>query len=93
MSDAINKLFIVIDFGTTNISIGVFLDQNFIIIHNTKNEMTIPSSIIFDDNNFFMINKKELNKKLENYGNVIYNIKRFIGLKYDELIQKEFLKT
>ena len=93
MSEVINKFFIVIDFGTTNISIGAYLDQKCIIIKNTNNEMTISPSIIFEDNNFFIINKNELNKKLENYESIIYDIKRLIGLKYDELSQKEFFKN
>ena len=69
-----------IDLGTTYSCVGIYNNNTVTIIPNNDNEKIIPSFISIDNNNDIIIGKKA---KDETTIYTIYDIKRFIGKKYN----------
>ena len=88
MNSIPNDDFIGITFGTCKINIGIYLEQKFEII-----KTNIPPIIIFEHNKINFIDKSNIYQKVDNYENIIYDIRRLIGLNYEELIKKDFYKN
>lgn len=83
--DILEKTFfsIGIDFGHTNIRIGIFQDHKFEIIPNLFLQSQTPSYISFtDDGVLFGEEAKE--QSIKDPSNTIYDIQRIIGRKYTD---------
>ena len=73
-----NELILGIDLGTTYSCASVMLDKNKIVIQNSLGLRTIPSFVLFLENNKICVG--ELAKLQPSYeGNIIYNLKRLMG--------------
>ena len=83
--------YIGIDYGTSNSCVGVYMKSKVYIAPNKIGERTTPSIVSFVDNNIY-IGEDTLNQKIEG-NNLIYEVKRFIGLSYEEFIQSDFSKN
>ena len=94
-----------IDFGTSNSSSGVYINGAVKIVPNKIGERITPSIILFKTNKKINQNNKEeikeeifvgedaLCEPIGNIRNYIYEIKRFIGLDYDELKESGFMES
>ena len=94
-----------IDFGTSNSSSGVYINGAVKIVPNKIGERITPSIILFKKNKKRNQNNKEeikeeifvgedaLCEPIGNIRNYIYEIKRFIGLDYDELKESGFMES
>ena len=85
------KLAVGLDFGTTYSCIGVWRNGGVEIIPNEVGERTTPSVIVFESKNKILVGEETLNHICKNPKHKIYEIKRLIGKKYDEI--KDFIKT
>lgn len=82
-----------IDLGTTNCCVGVFMNDEVVIIANENGLRTTPSYISFSDKNddilIGSIAKDIMNKNLKN---TVYNVKRLIGRKYNDPVVKNDIR-
>ena len=74
-----------IDFGTTYCCVGVWKDGGIEIIPNGIGERTTPSVVIFDSPNKVYVGEETLNHLSKKDTVKIYEIKRLIGKKYDDI--------
>ena len=74
-----------IDFGTTYSCVGVWKDGGVLIIPNGIGERTTPSVVIFDSPTKVYVGEETLNHLSKKDSVKIYEIKRLIGKKYDEI--------
>ena len=82
--------YIGIDFGTSNSSVAIYNKSNIIVTPNRIGERTTPSLVLFPKNsNKIYVGEDVLEQKLED-ATLIYNVKRFIGLDYNEFKKKNF---
>ena len=79
------KHIIGIDFGTTYSCIGAWTNGGVVIIPNGIGERTTPSVVIFDNKNKVYVGEETLNHLSKKNAVKIYEIKRLIGKKYDEI--------
>ena len=81
--EQINRL--GIDFGTTYCCVGVWKDGGIEIILNGMGERTTPSVVIFDSPDRVYVGEETLNHLSKKDSVKIYEIKRIIGKRYDEI--------
>jgi len=86
------EYYIGIDFGTSNSCIGIYMNGIVKIPPNRIGERITPSIVIFLNNKKIVVGEEALNERKENINNFIYEIKRFIGLNYEEFEEGEFKK-
>ena len=74
-----------IDFGTTYSCVAVWKDGGIVIIPNSLNERTTPSVVIFDSPENIFVGEDTLNHLSKKDTVKIYEIKRLIGKRYDQI--------
>ena len=74
-----------IDFGTTYCCVGVWIEGGVSIIPNSIGERTTPSVVIFDSPNEIFVGEDTLYHILKKDSVKIYEIKRIIGKKYNQI--------
>ena len=79
------KFNIGLDFGTTYSCIGVWKDGGICIIPNSIGERTTPSVVNFVSPNKAYVGEETLNHLSQKNSVKIYEIKRLIGKRYDEI--------
>ena len=82
-----------IDYGTSNSCVGIFINGTVQIAPNRLGERTTPSIVSFTEENKAIVGEETISQKLENAKNIIYEVKRFIGLSYEEFQKKDFAKN
>ena len=88
------EIIIGIDYGTSNLSIITYFENKIEFIPFKNNDIIFPSKIILENNETHAIENNDIFQRLEKYNdNIIYDIKRFIGLNYNELNEKDFYKN
>ena len=85
------EYYIGIDYGTSNSCVGLYMNSVINIIPNKIGERTTPSLVCFTNDKIY-VGEDTLNQKMED-NNLIYEVKRFIGMNYEELINSEFVKN
>ena len=80
---------IAIDFGTSNSCTGIYMNGTVKVAPNKLGERTTPSIVLFSDKSRF-VGEEAINQKADNINNIIYEVKRFIGLNYEEFIEEGF---
>ena len=95
MSSQFKDYHIGIDYGTSNSCVGIFMNGTVQIVPNKIGERTTPSIVCFSNENKdkAIVGEETLSQKLDNYKNTIYEVKRFIGLSYDEFIENGYDKN
>ena len=88
------EIILGINYGTSNISIITLSSKKSSIITNKDGEFIFPSNIILFNNIINLCNNEDIYVRLEkNEDNIIYDLKRLIGLNYKELIKKDYHKN
>ena len=88
------EIIIGIDYGTSNLSIITYFENKIEFIPFKNNDIIFPSKIILENNETHAIENNDIFQRLEKYNdNINYDIKRFIGLNYNELNEKDFYKN
>lgn len=77
-----------IDLGTTNSCAAYLLQDKSQVIANAEGERTTPS-IVYIKGDQLLVGKLAKRKAVLEPGNVVYEVKRFIGRKYSELTEKD----
>ena len=95
MSGRYKDYVIGIDYGTSNSCVGIFMNGSVTIIPNKIGERTTPSIVCFSEENKgkALVGEETLNQKIDNYRNTIYEVKRFIGLSYEDFKEDEYDKN
>ena len=85
-----------IDFGTSNSVVGVYMNGAVNICPNHLGERITPSIVSFTLENKelqALVGEETISQKLDDFKSTIYEVKRFIGLSYDEFIDRGFDKN
>ena len=85
------EYYVGIDFGNFNSRIGVYMNSKVHIVPNKIGERITPSLVLFDDKGIFTGEELLLNQKIKEK-NLIFEIKNFVGLNYDEFLEGGFEK-
>ena len=82
--------YIGIDLGTTNSSVGLYDEHSnkVIIIPNEEGKFSTPSIVSFTETNILIGNAAK-NNLTRNPSNTIYDLKRFIGRTFKDMIIQE----
>ena len=80
-----------IDFGTSNSCAGIYMNGTVKVSPNKIGERTTPSIVLFT-NKERLVGEEALNQNTEDINNIIYEVKRFIGLSYQEFEEDDFKK-
>ena len=81
-----------IDFGTSNSCVGVYMNGTVRVAPNKIGERTTPSIVLFSNNKERLVGEEALNQQKDDKNNIIYEVKRFIGLTYEEFEEDGFKK-
>ena len=79
-----------IDYGTSNSCAAICLNSQITVVPNSIGERTTPSIVYFLDGKIY-VGEEILNQKIEG-NNLISEVKRFIGLDYNEFKETDFSK-
>ena len=60
---------------------------------NRLGERTTPSVVSFSSDNKVFVGEDTISQSIDDYKNTIYEVKRFIGLSYEELTKRDFSKN
>jgi molecular chaperone DnaK len=78
-----------IDLGTTNSCVAVMEGNEPVVIPNSEGRRTTPSIVAFLDNGERKVGDPAKRQAITNPKNTIASIKRFIGRKFSEIVNKE----
>ena len=81
----LDKNILGIDYGTSYCCVSTYKDGGLVIIPNGVGERTTPSVVIFDSPDKIFIGEETLHRLPKNKTMKLYEIKRLIGKKYDEI--------
>ena len=82
-----------IDFGTSNSCVGVYINGTVKIVPNSIGERITQSVILFKSLNEALIGEDASINKIDNIRNYVYEVKRFIGLDYEEFEESGFINS
>ena len=82
-----------IDFGLSNSHIGIYKDGMVQIVPNKLGERNIPSIVCFTDQNKVLVGEEAISQKMDEFNKIIYEVKKFIGLSYQQFIKREYDKN
>jgi molecular chaperone DnaK len=74
-----------IDLGTTNSVVSIMEGKEPKIISNEEGGRTTPSVVGFDDKGDVLVGQIARRQAITNPENTVFSIKRFMGMKYDEI--------
>ncbi len=86
------KYCIGIDFGTSNSCAGIYINRSVRIVPNKIGERITPSVVFFEDEKI-LAGEEALFETFRNDKNFINEVKRFIGLDYEEFVELGFDKS
>lgn len=81
------KKVIGIDLGTTNSVVAVVINGEPVVIPNLEGERVTPSVVAFKGNEV-LVGSIAKRQAITNAENTIYSIKRFMGRRYDEVLEE-----
>ena len=82
-----------IDCGTSNSCVGIYKNGTVQIIPNKLGERTTPSVVCFTDQNKVLVGEETISQKMDEFNKIIYEVKRFVGLNYQDFIEEEYDKN
>ena len=87
------EYYIGIDCGTSNSCVGIYKNGKVEIVPNKLGERTTPSVVCFNDQNKVLVGEEAISQKMDEFNKIIYEVKRFIGLSYQDFIEMEYDKN
>ena len=92
MNSVQREYHIGIDYGTSNSIVGIFMNGN---VHNQNRlgERTTLSVVSFSSDKKVFLGEDTISQNIGDYKNTIYEVKRFIGLSYEEFTKCDFSKN
>lgn len=82
-----------IDLGTTNSCVSVMEGGEAVVIPNEEGQRTTPSVVAFTDENEILVGELAKRQAITNSENTVYSIKRFMGMRYDEIKEEEIKRV
>ncbi len=82
-----------IDLGTTNSCVSVMEGGEAIVIPNEEGRRTTPSVVAFTDDNEVLVGELAKRQAITNAENTVYSIKRFMGMRYNEIKPEEIKRV
>jgi molecular chaperone DnaK (HSP70) len=82
-----------IDCGTSNSCVGIYKNGMVQIIPNKLGERTTPSVVCFTDKNKVLVGEETISQKMDEFNKIIYEVKRFVGLNYQDFIEMGYDKN
>src|SRR3954454_12609295 len=79
---------IVIDLGTTNSVVSVMQGGEPVVIPNQEGARTTPSVVAITKSGERLVGQVAKRQAVTNPENTIYSIKRFMGRRYDEVVEE-----
>jgi molecular chaperone DnaK len=83
-----SKKIVGIDLGTTNSVVSVLEGANPTVIPNAEGNRTTPSVVAYTPNGETLVGQIAKRQSVINPENTFYSVKRFIGCKYDEILEE-----
>ena len=83
-----SKKIVGIDLGTTNSVVSVLEGANPTVIPNAEGNRTTPSVVAYTSNGETLVGQLAKRQAVVNPENTFYSVKRFIGCKYDEILEE-----
>ena len=81
-----------IDLGTTNSCVAVIEGGQPLVLENSEGSRTTPSIVAFTKSGERLVGQSAKRQAITNPSNTIYSVKRFMGMKYDE-VESEIKKV
>jgi len=78
-----------IDLGTTNSCMAVMEGGDPVVLENSEGARTTPSVVAFTKNGERLVGQAAKRQAVTNSQNTIFSIKRFMGRKYDEVMEEQ----
>ena len=76
-----------IDLGTTNSVVSVMQGGDPVVINTAEGSRILPSVVAFNKNGERMVGQTAKRQAVINPENTVSSIKRFMGLRFDEVTQ------
>jgi molecular chaperone DnaK len=77
-----------IDLGTTNSCVAVVDGSQPIVLENSEGARTTPSVVAFSKTGERLVGQSAKRQAITNPANTIYSVKRFMGMKFDEVLDE-----
>ncbi len=77
-----------IDLGTTNSCVAVLEGGDPVVIPNAEGSRTTPSVVAFTKDGERLVGQVAKRQAITNPENTVFSIKRFMGRKYDEVLEE-----
>ena len=77
-----------IDLGTTNSCVAVIDGDQPLVLENSEGSRTTPSVVAFTKSGERLVGQAAKRQAITNPSNTIYSVKRFMGMKYDEVSEE-----
>ncbi len=77
-----------IDLGTTNSCVSIMEGGEPIVIQNSEGQRTTPSVVAFTQKGERLVGQPAKNQMITNPENTVYSIKRFMGRRYNEVLEE-----
>jgi len=87
------EYYIGIDYGTSTSCVGIYMNGAVQIAPNKLGERITPSIVCFTEQNKALVGEETISQKMDQFNKIIYEVKRFIGLSYEEFIEMEYNKN
>jgi molecular chaperone DnaK len=77
-----------IDLGTTNSCVAIMEGAQPVVIQNSEGQRTTPSIVAFTDKDERLVGQPAKNQMITNPEYTVYSIKRFMGRRFDEVVEE-----
>ncbi len=77
-----------IDLGTTNSCVSIMEGGEPVVIQNSEGQRTTPSVVAFTQKGERLVGQPAKNQMITNPENTVYSIKRFMGRRYNEVLEE-----
>ena len=84
------EYYIGIDYGTSTSCVGIYMNGAVQIAPNKLGERITPSIVCFTEQNKVLVGEETINQKMDQFNKIIYEVKRFIGLSYEEFVEMKY---
>ena len=84
--------YIRIDYRTSISCVGIYMNGAVQIDPNKLGERITSSIVCFNEQNKVFVGDEMINQKMKQFNKIIYEVKGFIGLSYEEFVEMKYNK-